>query len=364
METANTANQCLDVRSFEHADLTECWMCSRPGDDRGTGLLAHVFETLKSENLTAVSVRLFGDSAALAEASSCLQTQAAPVACPPLRIVQDHQPLAVQVYAVSAAQAVPVYHADAPTGFRFEDNDAAYTLLRILPEINSADPHGQTRSVFEQAHTILADGGGGFAQSVRTWLFADNILSWYDRLNAARNHFFQQHDIYRQLVPASTGVGTANAHGTRLAAQVLAVHPKNGSVHIAPVPSPLQCPALDYKSAFSRAVKVQSPRCTSLYVSGTASIDSAGKTAFVGDVAAQLELTMQVVEAILGQVRMHWNDAVAALVYFKDRRDFEQFDAYCRRRAIRLPHIKLQADVCRDDLLFEIEIEAKAPPAR
>ncbi len=363
METAKTADQCLDVHYFEHADLTECWMCSRPGGDRGTGLLAHVFETLKSENLAAVSLRLFGDSAALAEASSLIQAQVASVACPPLLIVQEHQPLEVQIYAVSAAQAVPLHHADAPTGFRFEDNDAAYTLLRILPEIASADPLDQTRSVFEQAYAILADGGG-FARSVRTWLFADNILSWYDRLNAARNHFFQQHDIYHRLVPASTGVGTANAHGTRLAAQVLAVHPKNGSVHIAPVPSPLQCPALDYKSAFSRAVKVQTPRCTSLYVSGTASIDIAGKTVFVGDVAAQLELTMQVVEAILGQVRMHWDDTVAALVYFKHRRDFEQFDAYCRRRAIRLPHIKLQADVCRDDLLFEIEIEAKTPPAR
>lgn len=57
----------------------------------------------------------------------------------------------------------------------------------------------------------------------------------------------------------------------------------------------------------------------------------------------------------------HWldpADVVSSLVYFKHRTDFGLFDEYCRDHGIKLPHIKLHADVCRDDLLFELELEA------
>jgi hypothetical protein len=46
------------------------------------------------------------------------------------------------------------------------------------------------------------------------------------------------------------------------------------------------------------------------------------------------------------------------MAYFKYGEDFDLFDQYCRRAEIKLPHVKVQADVCRDDLLFEIEVEA------
>lgn len=353
-------HHALDIHFFDDEALSECWICSRPDQTEGVGILDAVLEVLKTRRLTAVSLRLFGDRAALSDASLFLQRHGSANICPPLLLVQEHRPgLQVQVYAVSAARAVPVYNGDSFIGFGYEDDDAAYTLLRLLPEDAAANPTEQTRCVFEKAHAVLAGNGSGFNNTIRTWLFAHDILSWYDQLNAARNRFFEQHDIYHQLVPASTGVGTANAHGTLLATQLLAVQPKNGNVRVAAVPSPLQCPALDYKSSFSRAVNVQTPRSAGLYVSGTASIDGAGKTAFVGDVAAQLDLTMQVVEAILNEAKMGWADTVSALAYFKHPRDFGLFDAYCQRRAIRLPHIKVHADVCRHDLLFEIEIETK-----
>jgi hypothetical protein len=55
---------------------------------------------------------------------------------------------------------------------------------------------------------------------------------------------------------------------------------------------------------------------------------------------------------------MDWPDAVSSIVYFKNQSDFGLFDEYCRQKDIILPHIKVQADVCRDDLLFELELDA------
>ena len=337
-------------------------MCSRENHGEGVGILKQVFDVLNRSKLDAVSVRLFGDRKSVTEAKILWDTEAEKAACPPLLIVQEslagQDTLHVQVYAVSAGQSVPLYHEGALVGRVIEDEHAACYMLRVLPEDDAVHPHEQTRSVFEKAHAILSDCGGGFSDTVRTWLFADDILSWYDQLNKARNQFFEQHDIYHKLVPASTGVGTSNVHGKHLATQVLAVRSKNGAMRPSSVASPLQCPALDYKSSFSRAVKLDRPDHRRLYISGTASIDMEGKTAHVGNTAAQIDLTMRVVEAILERAGMDWSNAVSSLVYFKDRRDFGLFDAYCRGRSMKIQHIKIQADVCRDDLLFEIEVDA------
>ena len=67
----------------------------------------------------------------------------------------------------------------------------------------------------------------------------------------------------------------------------------------AAVPSPLQCPALDYGSSFSRAVELVAGDHRRLFVSGTASISPEGHTLHVGDVDAQVARTMEVVEAML-----------------------------------------------------------------
>jgi enamine deaminase RidA (YjgF/YER057c/UK114 family) len=197
-----------------------------------------------------------------------------------------------------------------------------------------------------------------FSSTIRTWLYAADILSWYDKLNRARNDFFTEHSIYDKVVPASTGIGAENSLGQSLAIHLLAVSPKNDDILIQPAKSPLQSSAMDYKSSFSRGIQVLAPDHHRLLISGTASIDKAGKTVFIDDAPAQVELTMRVVQGILNEAGMDWSDVVSSLVYFKHRKNFSLLDDYCRDHGILLPHIKLHADVCRDNLLFEVELEA------
>jgi len=49
-----------------------------------------------------------------------------------------------------------------------------------------------------------------FSHVARTWLYLDNLLDWYDDFNVVRTSFFRKHDVFRGLVPASTGIGGSN----------------------------------------------------------------------------------------------------------------------------------------------------------
>ena len=96
-----------------------------------------------------------------------------------------------------------------------------------------------------------------------------------------------------------------------------------------------------------------------LYVSGTASIDKEGRTVFLDDTRAQVRLTMEVVQAILQSRDMDWADVTRSLAYFKRAEDAPLLGTYCRDNDLApFPVIVAENDVCRDDLLFEIEVDA------
>ena len=147
-----------------------------------------------------------------------------------------------------------------------------------------------------------------------------------------------------------------------MVAGALALKPKAAAV-VREVASPMQCSALNYKSSFSRAVEVERADGRALYISGTASIEAGGKTAYVGDPQAQIELTMQVVAAILHSRQMDWSDTTRAIAYMKDLKDAPLFADWLHGKGLEaLPVTWMHGDVCREDLLFEIELDAVKKP--
>lgn len=248
-------------------------------------------------------------------------------------------------------------------GFYTEDAYARYCWLTgIRPSDVSLSAPEQTQSVFEAMEAALAVAGMTFNNVVRTWFFNHRILDWYDDFNVVRTRFFKKCGVFDGVVPASTGVGMPNAHGGKLITDVFAILPKDDSIQIQAVPSPLQCPALDYGSSFSRALEINTPSHRRLMISGTASIALDGKTAHEGDIDAQIALTMDVLDAILESRGLSWSDAYRSIAYVKRAGDAPVFEAYCRDHNLPdLYHVCTEADVCRDDLLFELEIEAVKP---
>ena len=245
-------------------------------------------------------------------------------------------------------------------GSYWEDGNAQYSLLAgILPADHQASKGAQAYSVFEQIESALATVGLEFAHVVRTWLYLDQLLAWYDEFNAARTKFFQNRGVCDRLIPASTGIGAANPTGAALAAGALAIRPKHERVSIREVASPLQCEATEYRSSFARAVEVAFPSRRYLTISGTASIAPGGASLHNGDVVKQIHTTLDVVEAILKSRGYAWQDTVRAIGYFRDIHDLPVFDAISRERGIGpLPLAPAYAIVCREDLLFELELDA------
>lgn len=362
METIS--EQPIFFRQFLRDDLQEYWVTSTPQNEDSKGLF-NALARLGELSAVPTFIRLFGSKKALEKGLSIINSRSESIPSPLLVQAPDPgntESLRFQIYAVPSECVTPIDQDGRHIGWVYEDDWARYAAMTLLPGEHAHSGYEQAADVFNRMHEVLLSLGhgfeNGFRKVFRTWLFANDILSWYDQLNKARNEFFTKHDIFNHLVPASTGIGAANYHGRAMAVQALAAVELNPDTVIAPGKSPLQCPALDYKSSFSRAMKILTPDHERLYISGTASIDEHGNTVNLGDTPAQIELTMKVVEAILDHAGMDFANTVTAITYFKHPRDYHLFDEYCSEKALNLPHIKLHADVCRDDLLFEIELDA------
>lgn len=246
-------------------------------------------------------------------------------------------------------------------GSAWEDDSAEYCMLAgVNPADLGAARGEQASSVFLEMEALLAEAGMTFANVVRTWLYIDKVCEWYGEFNAARSEFFESRKVFETFLPASTGIGCANADGAALTAGAIAMKPKRAGVHAAIVESPLQAPAMAYKSSFSRAAEIVLPDARQLFVSGTASIEpDSHEVAFVGDIEKQIDCTMKAVWAILESRGYDWNKVTRAIVYLKKPEYLGAWRAWLKAQG--LPEdfaAETVCDVCRDEWLFEIEADA------
>jgi enamine deaminase RidA (YjgF/YER057c/UK114 family) len=107
-----------------------------------------------------------------------------------------------------------------------------------------------------------------------------------------------------------------------------------------------------------------------LLISGTASIDDAGLTRYTGDFRAQLWRTYRNITTLLASEGATWHDIVKTTCYLRDiERDYKDFNdvrtAFFSWLGLSpLPaSVGIQARLCREDLLVEIEAMAVVPRA-
>jgi enamine deaminase RidA (YjgF/YER057c/UK114 family) len=115
-------------------------------------------------------------------------------------------------------------------------------------------------------------------------------------------------------------------------------------------------------SSFSRGMRLDLNGLTILLISGTASIDDAGKSVHIGDLRAQTQRTFANITGLLASEGATWKDIVRTSCYMRDiDRDYEAFNeertAFFKEQGLDpLPaSTGIQAKLCRPELLIEIE---------
>jgi enamine deaminase RidA (YjgF/YER057c/UK114 family) len=222
-----------------------------------------------------------------------------------------------------------------------------------------------TQLAYERLFTTL--DAAGYPHLLRVWHHIADInaeasgLERYRRFNIGRQNAFQAHGrgIEGGSVPAASALG-ADRHAP-LAVYALALRHAPSAVE-----NPRQVSAYHYPAVhgprsptFSRAALATLGGAV-LFVSGTASIVG-HRSLHADDVAEQTRETLRNISAVLAQAREQgtpaWNlDDLRYKVYLRRACDLALVNDELRQAVgTEVQAMFLQADVCRSDLLVEIE---------
>jgi enamine deaminase RidA (YjgF/YER057c/UK114 family) len=120
--------------------------------------------------------------------------------------------------------------------------------------------------------------------------------------------------------------------------------------------------AYDYKSSFSRGLRIDLNGLRILLISGTASIDETGKSVHIGDFRAQLRRTYHNITGLLESEGATWKNIVRTTCYLRDiDRDYDAFNdertKFFKEQGLDVypASTGIQAHLCRPELLIEIE---------
>jgi len=332
---------------------------------------------LQRHRLTVVHERLFGSrdvAPAVQAARQRALDRAGVESGGPFTYVAAHPDWSgrwagVVVHAVQNAGVQAVRDAQERwCGRRWSCGDLDWVVCQDLPThvAGGSDPDAATcaRGAIEQAGSLLIAQGLCYRNVVRTWFYLDHIASWYDRFNAIRRAKYEEFrlmpraDEHPLRLPASTGIGAGTSADRPAALDLLAVEPRTSRATVIQLSNPAQMDAFEYGSAFSRGAIVRVPGLTLMEVSGTASIDEGGRTIHPQDFGLQVAATLDRLERLLESAGARLADTSAATAFVKRPEDVPRFWQMLDARGLsQLPVVSVVADICREELLFELDAE-------
>jgi enamine deaminase RidA (YjgF/YER057c/UK114 family) len=227
-------------------------------------------------------------------------------------------------------------------------------------------PTEQAAQMLRNAEEALAEHGFSFPQVARTWIWLARLLDWYGEFNRVRTGFLRERGITGRAgelpFPASTGIQGCSG-GEECLMDLLAVD--GAGTALRPIlASRRQQQPIAYGLSFSRGVVLSCAGEQTVFVSGTASIGGDGRTLFCWQREAQVVETLLGVASLLEEAGAGLRDVEQATLFCKDRETLVAFERVRRQLGMRrLPAIPVLADVCRPELMVEIEALARVPQA-
>jgi enamine deaminase RidA (YjgF/YER057c/UK114 family) len=340
---------------------------------------------LRDQGLTMVHERLFGSllvkAAVLAARAAALRASGIP-ADGPLTYIQGTPPwgegfAGVIIQAVSGDAVWTIEDEGQKVGTGWRQGKGTFLLLQNIQGLmvngNGANARPlQARRMIRRAAAILHSQGASYGDVARTWFYLTDILDWYPEFNEARTAVYRDFGIIggngggSRRLPASTGIRAEAGDGAAGALDLLAVAgPPESRPAVRQLSSPGQPEAFTYGSAFSRGALIPGPGASLIQVSGTAAIDARGRSLYPGDARAQIDCTFDKIAALIGPEGAGLTDIAAACVFVKHPGDARvYYEAAAARGLEDLPGVVMVADVCRPELLFEIDAEVVIEPGR
>lgn len=254
----------------------------------------------------------------------------------------------------------------------------------VHPDLNILK---SSTAAFSYLHDLYQHLGLSFDNIVRQWNYVGEILSketidqrerqHYQMFNETRSIFYKEYRL-RTDFPAATGIGMLYLG---VCIDSFAVT-GDESLKIIPVNSPIQSESFKYGQQvlvgapdcklsqnqppqFERAKLIVLNNASRLLISGTASIigqDTVG----IGDVEEQTRITVKNIEALASAENIKSKyPAIKSIpdtysyirVYVKYKTDIPKVKAICSQFYGNTPATYVVADICRDNLLVEIEAE-------
>jgi enamine deaminase RidA (YjgF/YER057c/UK114 family) len=360
----------LDVRNFESAQALELHITATTEGGasalhEGRDVFGEIAEVLRKKEARLCQERIFAP-ASLREVWGQIRGEAFGDLCDGvepcwLNNVEGGS-TGVQVHAVRMARPPATLSVDGQGfGRLLEEDDCRWVIGTGLCAPQAGAAAAQARAMFQKMQTILKQGGADMRCVARTWIFMDRILDWYDELNKVRTHFFREQGVLgateaENRMPASTGIGVSPANGGRCMLDFVGVWGAKANVRRYHAAGNQNC-AFKYGSAFARSSESRSPAGRAVYVSGTAAIDAAGVTCYVGDSPGQVRMTIENVMAVLRDMQCESRDVVQAMAYCATP-ETERVFRESWKKEVPWPWVTVRGDVCRHDLLFEVEVMA------
>lgn len=245
----------------------------------------------------------------------------------------------------------------------------------ILPPDHKAPFIQQTEAVFSIIEKLLETEKFSLNSIVRQWNYIQDITiiennqQYYQVFNDARSHFYARTDWPRGF-PAATGIGTRQG-GVMI--EVIAIDGDN--LINQPLDNPLQISAHQYSGKvlhgdpdsnlemlttpkFERARVVGSNDRQIVYVSGTASIRGE-ESLMINDAVGQTQITMENIGRLIAPANYPFQEACFECKMLRIYvGKYELMPLIFNYMKLNYPEIKtvfVCADVCREELLVEIE---------
>lgn len=270
--------------------------------------------------------------------------------------VHSYMPEEGEIISYKSENSFPYVLLENPSG-RFLFAGALHGAITDSIEKQSVD-------VFLQIEKVLQKEKFPINSIIRQWNYIEQITAFdddnqhYQSFNNARADFYGKSD-WPKGYPAATGIGT-NMGGVVVDFDAVVLTSEKD--FMTPINNRLQVAAHAYservlQNAFSRKKTPKFERAKSLtvdnrrfvYISGTAAIR--GEESLKGiNLEKQLLITMENIEELTNGAKL-----LLLRVYLKNESDYEEAENLLHAMHPDIPVSYMWADVCRDELLIEIE---------